>query len=422
MSFRPFARRFPPELELDILERLGQSDLTRTALVCTSFRDISRALLFRHVARWAVATCADGEQQYCRLMNTRRVLVHLKHDLSLGRHVQCLDIDVRLLSPLLTPENLKSIWCSLTNLVALSLQGTADLQLALSDIHFPRLRRLRADARKASAAVIPRHLAALTHLRTRGPIELTEPQTVHLTHYDGPFEPLLAEFRFTSLEYCNLRLRAASPDVGRQVLLALSRHSNLRTLRFSASLTDADMARIFAGCPPFHGIRDLLLIYGGKVRNLHVRRRGNSLTPRRSRVRLTRATLHSRACSRPSRPRGACTRTTIRVMKIGSGAERPLGPAQSLMRARTLRSSVSTTNRSCDPPREIGSGSAARGIPTRRTLFEWSPPFRADSFHPLCIGPCNLRILPAVAAWAINVAWSAQCQSLYPPFRRRLSA
>ncbi|KZV85247.1 hypothetical protein EXIGLDRAFT_775742 [Exidia glandulosa HHB12029] len=152
-------------------------------------------------------------------------------------------------------------------LIALSITGTIPCgpDLGLTDVHFPRLRRLRMDEPEGCPEFVIRHLNTLTHLRIPhySKLSIGDATAVDLTHYEGPFDIFTQQLRFRSdsLESCTLM-----GEVGEHVprsLSLLSAHTNLRRLLMGIRIDEKAMLELLSSCSQFPGVEDLVICYNG---------------------------------------------------------------------------------------------------------------------------------------------------------------
>lgn len=270
MEVSHFTRPFPRELEHEILGTLGQRDLIITALVCQRFRDISVSLLFRHIARWSTFVGDEGKPQYDPLPRSYLALFRIIDEPALGRHVRFLDVCARKLLgswPYDTPrraskEDLHMLWLSMPGLIALSITGSIHCgpDLGLTDVHFPRLKRLRMDEPEECPEFVIRHLNTLTHLRISHDSKLSigNATAVALAQYEGPFDIFMQQLRFRSeaLESCTLM-----GDVGEHVALSLASLTNLRRLLLGLRINEKTMLELLSSCDKFPRVEDVVICY-----------------------------------------------------------------------------------------------------------------------------------------------------------------
>ncbi|KZV81129.1 hypothetical protein EXIGLDRAFT_844893 [Exidia glandulosa HHB12029] len=271
MEASHFTRPFPLELEHEILGDLGQRDLIITALVCQRFRDISVSLLFRHIARWSTFVGAEGKPQYNKLPRSYLALFRIIDEPALGRHVRFLDVcAVKILGswPYDIPrraskEELHMFWLSMPGLVALSITGRiyCGPDLGLTDVHFPRLKRLRMDEPEECPEFVMRHLNTLTHLCIShdSKLSIENATAVALAQYEGPFDIFMQQLRFRSesLESCTLM-----GDVGEHVSLSLASLTNLRRLLLGLRINEKTMLELLSSCDKFPRVEDVVICYG----------------------------------------------------------------------------------------------------------------------------------------------------------------
>ncbi|KZV85244.1 hypothetical protein EXIGLDRAFT_775739 [Exidia glandulosa HHB12029] len=278
MTFQPFRRSFPLELEHEILGYLYPKDLMHTALVCRRFRDISTPLLLRDAARWAVRVDAEGKNVYEPRPKVHMLIHRIVEHGDVGRHVRFLDVRASDLRRM-TREALRAVWSSMSRLVALSIKGRiyppGPTDLALTDIHFARLKRLRFDDMKKCPDFVPRHLSALTHLRLDEDAELVIEgrQRAFLTHYEGAFAPLMLQCDLDSshaLEYCAL-FGTLPSAMHKPSFASLGLHINLRRLILGLEIPERTLLDMLKDCPKFPNIEDIGLCFDD----------GNDAVPRR---------------------------------------------------------------------------------------------------------------------------------------------
>ncbi|KZV85265.1 hypothetical protein EXIGLDRAFT_841614 [Exidia glandulosa HHB12029] len=272
MDEHRFSRLFPPELEHRILALLGHSDLTRTALACRRFRDLSVSLLFRHIALRSVHFDDKGDAVYRTLNNSCKAIFRILDNITLGRHVRFLEVYVPWLfgtvdhgrAAGMTTDELYTVWSSMPGLVALSVSGPIpnDQDLGLQDIDFPRLQRLELSRPDCFIGFLQRHLPRLQHLSVVGVTNI--PADCDLTvdtlvHYEGPYLLLMrllhAGTRTHSLESC-----AVFGDIGSGTPPTLAPLARYQTLRYLSIGLDADrttLLEMIRDCPPFTGVKSL---------------------------------------------------------------------------------------------------------------------------------------------------------------------
>lgn len=258
------------------------------------FRDTGTSLLYRHIARWKVTTRADGLRVtvYESLRHTSDALYTLIDQPTYALYVRYLDIETEYLrsmdeSLVVRRELHHSLWTGLNNLVALVLKGRlyGGMDLALTGVHFPRLRRLRVDAPFKCAPFICSHLPALTHLRIKSelPVDVAlaaaEPPTVGLTHYHGPIQTLLRlGLKCTTIQYCALMLyddahsdRESSKREVERVMRMLHAQAQLQTLVVCMDCRGWVIAEIIAqisSLPPFDLVKDMVFTTRGGLRHI----------------------------------------------------------------------------------------------------------------------------------------------------------
>ncbi|KZV84944.1 hypothetical protein EXIGLDRAFT_726618 [Exidia glandulosa HHB12029] len=273
MDERHFSRHFPPELEHKILSLLGQLDLTRAALVCRRFRDMSESSLFRHIASWSVHL--DEKGRAVKKYNWHRAVFRILDDVALGRHVRFFEVSVTQISRTAEPGrarplnsyDLHTLWSSMPGLIALSVNGWMPngQDLGLQNIDFPRLQRLRLDRADLGVEFLQRHLPRLKQLRVQGftniPVDC-DLTVGTLVHYEGPYlllVQLLPDGAPThSLESCRLvgEFGSGIPPT----LAPLARYQNLRYLSICPYGADRAMIlEMIRDCPPFTSVTSLYL-------------------------------------------------------------------------------------------------------------------------------------------------------------------
>ncbi|KZV85262.1 hypothetical protein EXIGLDRAFT_726336 [Exidia glandulosa HHB12029] len=279
MDEHRFSRLFPPELEQKILALLGLLDLTRTALVCRRFRDMSESLLFRHIAVWSVHFDDKGDAVHDLLHNWHKAIFCILDDVTLGRHVRFLEVNVPQLvgavvdgrAAPMSADELHTVWSSMPGLIALSINGwIPDGQdLGLQNIDFPRLQRLRIDTPDRCIDFLQRHLPRLQHLSVVGITKIPfnwdmTVATSTLVHYEGPY-PLLMQLLpdgapTHSLESCALN----GPSVP-STLVPLARHQHLKYISIDLDGLDrATILEIIRDCPPFTGVTSLKIVFDNR--------------------------------------------------------------------------------------------------------------------------------------------------------------
>ncbi|KZV84945.1 hypothetical protein EXIGLDRAFT_753553 [Exidia glandulosa HHB12029] len=259
MDERRFSRLFPSELEHKIFALLGLLDLTRTALVCRRFRDMSQSLLFRHIAYayWSAHFDDKGDPVQKLLHNWHKAIFCILDDVTLGRHVRFLKVYVGQLKPM-SADELHTVWSSMPGLIALSLDGLIPdgQDLGLRNIDFPRLQRLRIDTPDRCIDFLQRHLSRLQHLVvdiTKIPLN----SATSLVHYEGPYS-VLTQLLPDGAPTHSLKSCALFGPRFPSTLAPLARYRNLRYLKITRNgAYPAMILGMIMNCPPFTGVTSL---------------------------------------------------------------------------------------------------------------------------------------------------------------------
>ncbi|KZV84952.1 hypothetical protein EXIGLDRAFT_841819 [Exidia glandulosa HHB12029] len=266
MALQAFSRTFPGELECDILERLGQRDLLSTFLVCRRFRAISGPLLLRHIARYRVLVDEQGNRTHPLLPKAYKVFARLIQDSEICRHVRYFEVPTDFRPYAVPPDAFRTMWLSMTNLVALSLcaKFIIGFDWGLEDIYFPMLRRLRVDSHSLCPSLITLHIHSLTHLRLDDNVDVPpdDTQPASLTHYHGPLDTVLRfSLHARTLQVCAIYERDVNGRAEWPSLSPLAACHSLRTLMVDLEASEADLLHMLKDCPPFPSMDILFLAY-----------------------------------------------------------------------------------------------------------------------------------------------------------------